>query len=40
MQAYDEEKCLLDILTLYYLSVTQGQGQKRQIFTVQAFIIT
>ena len=33
MKDYDE-KCFLCVLTLYDLGVTQGQGQKCQIFTV------
>ena len=32
MKAY--EKCLLGVLTLYDLGMTQGHGQKCQIFTV------
>ena len=34
MKAYDKERSLLGVLTLYDLVVTQGQGQKCQIFTV------
>ena len=34
MKAYDEEKFLLGVLTLYELGMTQGQGQKCQIFIV------
>ena len=40
MKAYDEEKCLLGVLTLDDLGVTLGQGQTCQIFTILAFIIT
>ena len=34
MMAYDKEKYLLSVLTFDNLDVTQGQGQKHQIFTV------
>ena len=34
MKAYEEKKCLFDVLILYDLGVIQGQGQKCQIFTV------
>ena len=43
MKAYEERTCLFGILTLVSLDdlgVTQGQSQKYQIFTAQAFIIT
>ena len=33
MKAYDEKKCLLGVLTLYDLGVTQCQGQKCKILT-------
>ena len=39
MKAYDEGKCLFAILTIDDLGVTQGQGQKCKIFSVEAFTI-
>ena len=34
MKAYDEGKCLFGTLTLDDFGMTQGQGQKCQIFTI------